>query len=45
MVCLQSSDGKTFEVEIEVAKRSVLIKTLLEDTLVCLFYLNLFVQI
>ena len=36
LVCLQSSDGKSFEVEMEVAKNSVLIKTLLEDTLVCL---------
>ena len=36
LVCLQSSDGKSFEVEMEVAKKSVLIKTLLEDTLVCL---------
>ena len=41
LVCLQSSDGKSFEVEMEVAKKSVLIKTLLEDTLVC-FSISLF---
>ena len=44
LVNLQSSEGKIFEVEMEVAKKSILIKTLLEDSLVCLFlFLNIFI--
>ena len=34
---LQSSDGDTFEVDVEIAKQSVTIKTMLEDLGMCLF--------
>jgi len=37
---LQSSDGDTFDVEVEIAKQSATIKTMLEGQFIFLVYLK-----